>query len=183
MNKYILAFTMALLLFGFKAKSQINSSAGLEIQAYPTGFLLGIGYDKNISEKGFLHLRAGVNIFDHRDLGKQDMEEGSGWGATVGYRRFFNADHRKWRAGIKLDTWFNNVEWSNDGNDPVTLPEGETDIIVLQPTAELAYVFNKNNIVFAPSISFGMEWNVKTDGEPTGEGPILLIGFQLAKVF
>ena len=65
------------------------------------------------------------------------------------------------------------VDWQT-GNE-----SGETSITVLQPTAELSYVIRKNSFYFAPSAAFGVEWNVQTDGEPTGEGAILLVGVQI----
>lgn len=162
--------------------AQSNVFGGIEFQAYPTGIIAGLAADVPIGTKSFVHIKGGTNIFDHRDLGEQDSEEGNGYGLTLGYRRFFSETLTKWRLGIKSDLWFNKVDWSNINEDDTTT-EGTTDITVLQPTAELSYVFNNGSLVFAPHIAFGMEWNIKTDGLPTGEGPILLLGFQLAKVF
>jgi len=155
---------------------------GAEFQAYPTGIIPGISADIQLAEKSYAHIRLAANIFDHRDLGEQMDEEGSGWGFSLGFRRFWNAEHRGWRLGVKTDVWFNSVDWMDmDSNgDPTS---GTTDITVLQPTAELSYVFNKSGLVFAPMIAFGLEWNVRTEGEPTGEGPIILAGFQIAKTF
>ena len=162
--------------------AQNPTLGGIEFQAYPTGIIAGVAADFPISSKGYIHSKVGVNIFDHRDLGEQDQEEGNGYGFTLGYRQFFKEGLTGWRWGIKNDLWLNSVDWENtdeQGNET----SGETDITVLQPTAELSYVFSNGNLVFAPSIAFGMEWNIKTEGEPTGEGPIILLGFQLSKAF
>lgn len=161
--------------------AQSNNYLSLELQAYPTGVIPSISYDKSLSTNSYLHLRAGMNIFDHRDLGVQDEEVGQGYGFSLGYRRFFKQEATGFRWTIKSDLWFNSVDWkSNVDNIPA---EGNTDIVVLQPTAEIAYVFMKKGIIIAPSIAFGVEWNIQTEGEPTGEGPILLLGLQLGKVF
>ncbi len=174
---------LTLILFVFCSGASLlaqNKMLGLELQAYPTGFIPGVSLDAPIGNKSFVHIKLGANIFDHRDLGVQMEETGSGYGFTLGYRRFFNESLSKWRLGVKTDLWFNKVDWMDvDENDLPT--SGETDITVLQPTAELSYVINKSNWIISPSIAFGLEWNVKTDGEPTGEGPILLVGIQVAR--
>ena len=179
--KYILFSTICLFAFsGLNAQS--NTLVSVEFQAYPTGIIAGIATDFPLGAKDYFHARAGLNIFDHRDLGVQDNEEGNGYGVTLGYRRFINDEHKGWRWGIKTDLWLNTVDWE-DVRDPVGLITDTTDITVLQPTAEVSYVFSNGSWIFAPSIAFGMEWNIKTEGEPTGEGAILLAGFQLARVF
>ncbi len=95
-----------------------------------------------------------------------------------GTDRCFEAYQKlNWRLGIKNDVWKNNVTWTTDGQSD------DTDILVIQPTAELSYVWLKSNFVIAPSVAFGLEWNVETKGEPTGEGPILLVGIQLGHRF
>lgn len=140
----ILILLFVLLLSHHSSNAQNKMNISLEALAYPTGFITGLSLDKNLGTKDYLHLKLGLNIFDHRDLGVQDDESGSGYGFTLGYRSFFNESKTKWRWGIKSDLWFNNVEWvSKDaqGNDIV----GETDIIVLQPTAELSYVFQMSS--------------------------------------
>ena len=62
---------------------------------------------------------------------------------------------------------------------------GNTDIIVIQPTLEVGYLFLPfdSNLHISPTVSFGYEVNVRTRGEPVGEGAILLLGFQIGKRF
>ncbi len=173
---------LALLLSISSLYSQSKTNISIEALAYPTGIITGVSLDKSIGMKDFIHIKLAINNFDHRDLGVHDEETGSGYGFTMGYRRFFNESHTNWRWGIKSDLWFNKVDWiSRDvhANDIV----GETDIVVLQPTAELSYVFGSDNFIIAPILSFGIEWNIKTEGEPTGEGFILLVGVQLGMKF
>lgn len=157
--------------------AQNPTDISLELQVYPTGIIPGISIDKYIGSRSSLYGRIGFNFFDHRDLGEQEMEEGSGYGLSLGYKFFFREGYSGWRFGIKNDIWRNRVNWTTDQIS------GKTDILVLQPSAELSYVWVRNRLVIAPSIAFGLEWNVDTDGEPTGEGPIALIGIQLGRRF
>ena len=53
--------------------------------------------------------------------------------------------------------------------------EGETDIWVLQPTVRAGYRLMSTLDL---SASLGAEINVSTDGEPVGEGAILLVGLR-----
>ena len=150
-----------------------QTDLALELQVYPTGILPGISMDQSLSEKGVFYGRVGGNFFDHRDLGVQEEEEGSGWGFSLGYKQYFKENQAGWRWGIKNDLWRNTVDWKT-GNEV-----GETKITVIQPTAEVSYVIRKAKFFLAPSLAFGFEWNVETEGRPTGEGAILLVGVQV----
>lgn len=178
-TKLILLFVLMTSLSVY-LQGQVKSAASFEFQAYPTGLIPGLGADLKLDEASFFHVRLGANIFDHRDLGVQETEEGSGFGFSLGYRRFFSPENPRWRWGLKSDLWLNEVDWTNSANSG-SPSSGTTDITVLQPTAELAYVFDLGGFVLAPNIAFGFEWNIKTEGEPTGEGAILLLGIQLGK--
>ena len=147
---------------------------GPELQIYPTGLLPGIRIEKQISEKSSLNFRLAAQIIDHRDLGVQDDETGSGWGASIGIRNFFSTYNQGWSMAGRLDLWRNSIDWSNTENGNTV--SGNTKITVLQPTVLLEYAFRKKNILISPSLGLGYEWNVTTDGEPTGEGAILLLG-------
>lgn len=144
---------------------------GIELQAYPTGLIPGIRLEKFLGEKESLNIRLGYQIIDHRDLGVQDDETGSGYGISLAYRRFFNENHRGLSLAFRTDLWFNEIDWETQGNT------GTTNIKVVQPTLMGEYVlYSSSKMSITPSLSFGYEWNVSTDGEPTGEGAILLIG-------
>ncbi len=156
---------------------------GLEIQQYPTGFLLGGHFEFGLGQHHALAFRAGVNIFDHRDLGVQEEEKGSGPGFTVGYNYYFNPTHQGWFLGIRNDFWFNSVDWRNNlGSASET--SGNTQIVVMQPTAIAGHLFILNNQwVVTPTLAFGYEINVVEEGEDVGEGAILLWGVNLGYRF
>ena len=149
-----------------------------EFQAYPTGLIPGVRIEKSLGVKSAAHVRLGYNWIRHRDLGKHDDEHGVGFGFTIGYKRYFRNNHDGFSLGLKNDIWWNTIDWTDEPSS-----SGTTDITVLQPTLELAYSFIKGDLVISPSLAFGFEWNVRTEGEPTGEGAILLVGIQIGKRF
>jgi hypothetical protein len=179
MFKKILIATCLLITTNFVQAQEGHFDLGIEFQAYPTGILPGLKAAIGIGEHSALHLRVGANIFDHRDLGVQEQEEGSGWGFTLGYQYYFGEDHSKFFLGIRNDLWWNSVDWETDG------VMGTTDIFVVQPTAIGGYAIPlaDGKLIFEPALGLGFEINVKTEGEPTGEGAIGLAGFSLAYRF
>lgn len=170
--------TSLFLLFSHLALS-ISAQFGfnVELQAYPTGLIPGIRFEQNFKNNSSAHLRIGLNAFNHRMLGVQDEEIGSGFGFTLGYAK--QIKQSKFAIGIRNDIWFNRVDWA----DFSTVPEerGQTDILVVQPNAELTYRIDGNKYSIRPSAAFGLEWNVQTEGRPTGQGPIFLIGIIVGK--
>lgn len=146
-----------------------------EFQAYPTGLIPGLRLEKGFAGKHALHLRGGYQLIDHRDLGKHDDETGQGYGFTAGYKRYFKEEYKGFHLGLRNDIWFNTIDWTT--NAPPS--KGTTKIVVLQPTAEAGWLFLLgSHFTLTPSLALGYEINVKTEGEPTGEGMILLIGLQ-----
>jgi len=158
--------------------AQDGNLAGPELQIYPTGLLPGMTMDMPMGEKWLLNLKAGYNIVRHRDLGEHEDERGGGFGFSGGilYRL-----HEKWWLGARNDVWFNTIDWK-DNIDQVNEISGTTDVTVIQPTAMLQYVIQKDDWFFRPSIAFGVEVNVKTEGSDVGEGPILLVGITASRV-
>ncbi len=183
------AIMLTLLLFGITTISltaQNNKSfdVGLEIQAYPTGVIPGIHFEYGLSDRDGLLGRVGYNIVNHRDLGVQDNEKGGGFGFSLGYRHYFKTDRQGFFLGARTDLWFNKIDWKDSPNLPTEV-RGKTDVTVFQPTAEAGYVINlkKEGWSFVPSIAFGAEINIKTEGVPVGEGAVLLLGFTFRKRF
>jgi len=177
----ILKSTLTLLLFIFLAGTLSAQSegrpvykyfdVGFELQAYPTGVIPGIRLEKYLNSFSSVSFRLGYQLIDHRDLGVQENEEGSGYGGSIAYRTFFGSCHRGLSLAVRGDLWFNKIDWENEMNT------GTSNITVIQPTLMGEYAFRPNkSISITPSLSFGWEWNVHTDGEPTGEGSILLVG-------
>ncbi len=158
--------------------------ASFEFQAYPTGLIPGIRIEGGFAERHAAHLRLGYTWIRHGDAGKHDDERGKGFGLTLGYRYFFKPEgFRGFFLGARNDFWFNEIDWKNDvGQAGET--SGTTEIIVVQPTVEAGWLFVFNEKwVLAPTLAFGYEVNVKTEGEPTGEGMIMLAGLSLGRRF
>ena len=157
------------LMFCIEASSQTDIAA--QVQLYPTGLIPGVKIDHSIGTYSRLSFRLGANIFDHRDLGFQEMEEGSGFGFSVGYQYYFNSGFEGLHVELKNDVWWNSVDWQTDNFN------GTTDIVVLQPTLNLGYtMFWGSSFFISPSLGFGWEWNARVSGAPTGQGAIGLIG-------
>lgn len=160
-----------------------KSGLGFEIQAYPSGQLIGVTFEKMRPEKHVFDFRAAYNRVRHGDAGVHDDETGGGFGGSIGYRRFFKNNFNGWHLGLRIDVWFNTIDWEDYPMGGSTL-SGTTDIIVVQPTVKGGYTFLfKNYWILDFSLAFGREFNVQTRGEPTGEGFILLGGFTFGKRF
>ena len=151
----------------------------MAVQAYPTGLIAGFRYEVALDSRYAASVRLGYNYIRHGDAGKHEDERGQGWGGTLGLKRYFAEGRKGWFAGLRTDLWFNNIDWKDKAGQPGEVT-GTTDIVVLQPTVEAGFCLRKTQSWFlAPALAAGMEWNVKTSGSPTGEGPILLAGFTL----
>ncbi len=153
-----------------------------EFQAYPTGLIPGLRLEGG-KGRNAAHLRLGYNWIRHGDFGKHDDERGDGFGFSLGYKRYFKDGQTGFFVGTKNDFWFNELDWKENIGEPDER-SGQTKITVVQPTAEFGYAFLVNSgFVIAPNIAFGYEVNVKTEGEPTGEGAIFLLGVLFGKRF
>lgn len=160
-----------------------KTAIGLEFQAYPTGLIPGIRVDRTLGVKSAAHLRVGYNWVRHGDAGVHEDERGEGFGATLGYRRFFKAGPKSFFAGIRCDLWSNQLEWKDQIGQADEV-SGISKILVLQPTLEGGYLFaSESGCYVSPSLAFGREINIKTEGEKVGEGFILLIGISAGKQF
>lgn len=170
--------------FSITAQNDGSFDVGLEVQIYPTGVIPGLHVEYGLSSKDGLLGRIGYNIVNHRDLGVQDNEKGGGFGFSVGYRHYFKEQRQGFLLGVRTDLWFNKIDWKENPN-LINEVQGRTDITVFQPTAEIGYVLalKKEGWTFVPSIALGAEINIKTEGEPVGEGAVLLLGFIFRKRF
>jgi len=161
-------------------------NTGLELQAYPAGVIPGLTLDYRITENQFLHMRVGYNYTDRGSWGEHDQEDGGGLGFSLGYK-FREVFGTKFTAELRSDLWFMNIDWEDErvicGTFPPcneVLAEGDTDITVLQPTVGIGYpVRLSGRLVLTPTVSFGRELNITTDGEDVGEDFIGLIGLRL----
>ena len=170
------------LLVAFVITSFGQLDLSFEFQAYPTGLIPGLRLEKSIGKKSAVNARVGYQFIDHRDLGVQDDETGNGYGFTLGYKYYFKEGFRGFSLGVRNDFWFNEIDWVSDVNGIEA--SGTSNITVVQPTAEAGYLIPiGENWIFTPTIAFGVEINVKTDGEPVGEGAILLVGLNFGYRF
>ena len=187
-NQPMLRITFLLLFiisFYSSATAQTDGTLdiGLEVQAYPTGIISGLRIEKGFAGKHALHLRLGYNWIRHRDLGVHEDERGAGYGFTLGYKRYFSSDFQGWFLGLRSDVWWNKLDWK-DNIDSATEVRGETNITVIQPTLKAGYSFLlANDWFFSPTLAFGYEVNVQTDGASVGEGAIVLLGIGIGKRF
>ncbi|MEO1628618.1 MAG: hypothetical protein AAFV25_25955, partial [Bacteroidota bacterium] len=170
-----------------QAQQDVNTSfkdLSIEIQAYPTGVLYGLRFDTGLGAKSSGNVRLGYNMVRHRDLGVNEDERGGGFGGSLGYRYHLSPSKEKWFGGMRTDVWFNEVEWKNQIGE-IDEDKGTTNIVVLQPTVEAGYVLplGEGGWFLSPSIAFGFEINVVSDGKDVGQGAILLVGFSFGKRF
>jgi len=151
---------------------------GLEYQGYPTGNVFAATYELHKNEHTSFDIRFGANLISERTEGEQDIEEGSGFGGSLGYRYYLNQSHNKWFGSLRTDLWFNNIEWTDLDQDV----SGTTNITVLQPVFYAGYVFKSPlGFRFTPTVGGGFEFNIREDGRDVGEGPITLWGLQIGK--
>jgi hypothetical protein len=183
-NRLIITLATLGVLYSVEAQENDFTDLGLELQVYPTGIIPGVRLAHSWNHADEVHLRLGYQFINHRDLGVQAEEKGTGFGFTLGYRRYLNRSGSGWSMGFRNDLWWNTIDW-NSGKGTIPYASGTTEILVVQPTLEVAYTFlpEDGNWTAAPSIAFGYEVNVVTNGEPTGEGAILLVGIVLSQRF
>lgn len=163
-----------ILLSSILVQAQPIDQVGVEVQVYPAGVILGLKTGILLDDGHEFNLRVGYNITRRGDFGVHDNEEGGGPGFGFGYRyRIEEAFDERAFIGARADLWFMDLDWRDRQPDRV----GTTSITVLQPTLEAGYdLLDRSDWRLQPTISFGYEFNVDTDGEEVGEGPILLGG-------
>ena len=156
------------------------SSLAFEFQAYPTGIIPSITYERFISKTDAWHARIGRQIIRHGDEGVFEDERGEGLGGSLGYRRYWPSG---FSLGARLDLWANSLDWADNIGEPDEI-RGHTDIIVLQPTVEVSWrKFFTQRWFIQPSFAAGFEINIITDGEDTGEGFIPLGALAVGRTF
>ncbi len=156
-----------------------QTDVAFEFQAYPTGLIPGLRLSKAVGTRAEWHVRLGYNWIRHGDAGVHEDERGAGYGGTLGYDRYFGESRKGFFAGVRCDLWRNTIDWKDRIGQADEL-SGTTRILVVQPTLEAGWWLPLDQRHFAaPTLAFGFEKNVVTEGEPTGEGAILLLGVRL----
>jgi hypothetical protein len=156
------------------AESDPSQHWGLELQAYPTGVITGLRYEWQTGEQDVIFARLAYNITERSDFGEHDDESGGGPGVGIGWRHWKDQMGKEWHYGARLDIWDLNIDWEEDGPPK---EKGDTDIIVVQPSAELGYSWPQaDGSRVDLTAGLGVEINVDTEGEDVGEGIIALFG-------
>ena len=148
-----------------------TTDIGAQFQWYPSGTIssLHVAFNSRIHHSLFVQL--GYNKANRKDNGEKDNEKGSGLGGAIGYRYYFRPYPHKFFIGAKTDIWRMKIDWVQG------IQAGESKTWTLQPIFEIGYTFIINDQAFiTPSISNGVEINLKTEGEKVGQGFITLIG-------
>lgn len=169
------SFTIIFICFIATARSQDfgykTIDVGGEFQWYSDGYITGLHLAYNFPIHHAIQLRIGYNKANHEDRGKHDNEEGGGPGFSLGYRYYFLVRPHGFFLGARSDLWHMNIDWKQG------TAAGTSKIWVVQPTLEIGYMFLINDEFFiSPSVSNGAEINVKTEGQPVGQGFITLVG-------
>jgi len=157
---------------------------GLEFQLYPTGYLAAIRGEIGLAPHHAVDFRVGYNGLDHGDNGVHNTEVGGGLGGSLGYRYYFNPAHKKWFIGARADLWNNDIDWSDPIPDSSEIIEGNSQVLVLQPTAIGGYRWEvSDHFAITGTVAFGAEINIITNGAQTGEGAIVLGGLNVTYRF
>jgi hypothetical protein len=173
--KKLTSLTIILFCFLISARSQDfgykTIDVGGEFQWYPKGYISAFHLAYNFPVHHAIQLRLGYNKANRDDAGKHDNEEGGGPGFSLGYRYYFLVRPHGFFLGARGDVWHLNIDWRQG----TTI--GNSKVWIVQPTAEVGYMFLINDEFFiSPCIANGVEINIKTQGQPVGEGFITLLG-------
>ena len=168
--------------YDYKKFQPINS--GLEIQVYPAGIMPGIVSDWYLKDHFALNTRLGLNMANRHDWsGFHDSEKGTGYGGSIGLRYYVHPECDGLLFGVRSDLWKMRINWEK--HDVTPIEKGHTDILILQPTAEIGYLWrlkeSKWNI--GAILALGFEINIKTEGEEVGQGRVSLFGAMLTRTF
>ena len=148
-----------------------TTDIGAQFQWYPSGTISGLHVAFNSKINHSVLFQLSYNKKNRKDNGEKDNEKGSGWGGAIGYRYYFKPFPHKFFIGAKTDIYRMKIDWVQG------ILTGESKTWTLQPTFEIGYTFIINDQAFiTPSISNGVEINLKTEGDKVGQGFITLIG-------
>jgi hypothetical protein len=174
MKKATVLFLLILFFHGAKSQEEIGyntNDIGGEFQWHPSGTVTSLHVAFNAKMHHSVLVSLGYNKINRDENSDKDVEKGSGWGGTIGYRYYFRLLPHKFFVGARAGLWRKKIDWAQD------LQTGETTTWTIQPTFEIGYTFIINDWAFiTPSVSNGVEINMKTEGEKVGQGFITLIG-------
>ncbi len=162
-----------LMALGFALPAAASPWVSAELRAYPAGLIPGPGARFDLGPTYELGVSAGWNWTRRRDFGQHDEEHGQGLGAGVGVRRALGAG--AWFLGVRADIWELNIAWEDDS----PARAGNSEITVVQPTAEFGRRWRRSGLRWTAALALGAEINTNTRGEEVGEGAILLLGISI----
>lgn len=166
LSRITLIFVSGLMLASSAGAQQVGPSLDL----YPAGAIVTARYSLDTADSSRVHIHAGMNATDRRDWGKHAEERGAGFGfGMAGHRYFHDRRSGPW-YGLRGDIWFMTIRWREPDRS------GETDVVVVQPTARAGWTLSFGRADVDLSLGLGAEVNVHTQGEAVGEGAILLVG-------
>jgi len=144
---------------------------GVEYQYQPKSQVFALHLAYNFPVHHSFQARFGYTKTNWLDKGRNDNEEGSGFGGSLGYRYYIMYEPHDFFIGLRADIWQLKVFWQRG-----TL-SGTSKITALQPALEMGYMFLLNDQIFiTPAVTCGSQKNVKVEGRVTGEGLMLLMG-------
>jgi Protein of unknown function (DUF3575) len=165
--KYFNVLVLLLLLKVTTVSSQdfgyTTQDVGAELQYQPDGLLFNVQLAFNAKIHHAVIFRVG---YDKIKTGStiHSLENGDGWGGSLGYRYYFKVLPVKFFAGLRIDGCKMNVHWTKP-----FFQEGDTRLAFLQPTIEVGYTFLFNDKFFIiPHFAAGYKIKVYSKGENIG---------------
>ncbi len=155
-----------------KTKEASETILGLSEQVYPAGLITTLNTEVFVRENSSLIFRVGGNFANRKDFSPyNDNEKGSGFGGSLGYRKYFHRQKGSFLAGINTDVWNMWIDWQNNPGTP-DQTQGQTNTLVLQPWLEGGYLKKIKNSPFQIGMTAGLgrEINVITNGKEVGQG-------------
>ena len=173
MMKKSTSLTVILFCFIITTHSQIEGyktvDVGGEFQWYPKGYIYALHLAYNFPVHHSIQLRLGYNKSNWKDKGIHDNEEGGGPGFSFGYRYYFLVRPHGFFLGARSDLWRLSIDWKQG------LFTGTSKVWAIQPSIEMGYMLLINDMVFiSPSIAAGTQSNISTEGQPVGDGFLIL---------
>ncbi|MCK0160032.1 hypothetical protein [Allomuricauda sp. F6463D] len=114
---------------------------GLELQAYPAGFIVAVNHERFVSPNTSWLFRVSANSTGRQDFSTEnERENGWGMGASPGYRKYVALKRNILVFGLHTDVWNLWIDWKNGptSNRPIS---GTSFVLVLQPWVETGYIF------------------------------------------
>jgi len=169
MNKVGFIILVSALSFAAFSQSKENTKKveiGLELEAYPVGYIPVVTSNVFLKDDLALRFRVGGNFADRGDnSGLNDSEIANGYGFSVGIVKYFSVKGGSIIAGFATDFWFMKTNWIDNS------VKGTTTNLVIQPWISSGYLYDFSTKFNAGiTLGFGREINTFNKGEEVGQG-------------